>query len=100
MSHLRSVARRLGHELALHRALLRHPGTPRTARLLLASAIGYALLPFDIIPDFIPLVGHLDDLVIVPALVALAVSMIPSEVVAEARSETRDAPILAPRPRG
>jgi uncharacterized membrane protein YkvA (DUF1232 family) len=52
---------------------------------MLALAVGYLLLPFDLIPDFVPVIGHLDDAVLVPALIAVAVKMIPEEVVADAR---------------
>lgn len=54
-------------------------------------AIGYLLLPFDLIPDFIPVIGHLDDLVIVPGLIYLALKMIPDEVVAECRRKVTEA---------
>lgn len=57
------------------------------AKILLGLAIGYALLPFDLIPDFIPVIGHLDDLVIVPGLVIMALWLIPQTVVADCRAE-------------
>lgn len=70
--------------LALYFAA-RHPGTPRHAKLLAALVAAYALSPIDLIPDFIPVLGHLDDLLIVPAGIALCVRLIPESVMAECR---------------
>jgi uncharacterized membrane protein YkvA (DUF1232 family) len=53
---------------------------PRMAKWLLWSAIGYTFLPFDLIPDFVPVIGQLDDIVIVPILVWLAIRMIPKDL--------------------
>lgn len=72
-------------ELKIYRSLLVDKRTPWLAKCCLALAVGYVLLPFDIIPDFIPIVGHLDDLVIVPLLVYLAIKLIPHDLMAEHR---------------
>lgn len=80
----------LKRELKAYRRMLGHPRTPRMAKLLLALAVGYLLLPFDLIPDFIPLIGQLDDMIIVPALVLIALKMIPKEVIEECRMTAED----------
>ena len=63
------------------------PRTPWIARLLAAGVAAYALSPIDLIPDFIPVLGYLDDLIIVPLGVAAVVKLLPAEVVAEARAK-------------
>lgn len=90
MGLLRDTAARLKTELAVYRRVLKHRETPMLAKLLLGLAVGYALLPFDLIPDFIPVLGHLDDLVIVPGLVVLALWLIPGEVVRECRLQVEN----------
>jgi len=66
--------------------LLRKDGrVPKRAKWLLGLAIAYALSPVDLIPDFIPLIGYLDDVIIVPLLVMLALKMIPKELVDDCR---------------
>ncbi len=61
--------------------------TPALAKALAAVTVGYALSPIDLIPDFIPVLGSLDDLVILPALAALTVKCIPKEIFERYRSE-------------
>lgn len=91
MGLLRDTARRIKQEFAVYRLALKHPDTPVLAKILLGLAVGYVLLPFDLIPDFIPVIGHLDDLVIVPALVILALKLIPAEVMADCRNQAKRA---------
>jgi uncharacterized membrane protein YkvA (DUF1232 family) len=59
--------------------------TPWYAKVWSALVVAYALSPIDLIPDFIPVLGYLDDLILIPAGIALALKMIPAEVMAEAR---------------
>lgn len=70
--------------LALYLAY-RDPRVGWQARAFAALVVGYAFSPIDLIPDFIPLLGYLDDLILIPAGVALALKMIPPEVMAECR---------------
>lgn len=60
--------------------MLRHPGTPWYARVVAALTVVYALSPVDLIPDFIPVLGYLDDLLILPAMIALTLRLVPGEV--------------------
>jgi uncharacterized membrane protein YkvA (DUF1232 family) len=69
----------------------RDPRTPWYAKLLVAGVIAYAVSPIDLIPDFIPVLGVLDDLIIVPLGIALSLKMIPQEVMTECREKARDA---------
>lgn len=77
---LKEIARTLRQHLVFYRALYHDQRTPRLARYLLWGALAYAALPFDLIPDFLPIIGHLDDLIIVPGLIFLAVRLIPAAV--------------------
>jgi uncharacterized membrane protein YkvA (DUF1232 family) len=73
-------------ELAVYRLVAKHERTPRVPKWLLGAAIGYLLLPFDLIPDFIPVLGQVDDVLIVPGLVWLALRCIPPDVIEECRA--------------
>lgn len=82
---LKIIAKTLKQEIKVYQLVAKDGRTPKLAKFLLGLAVGYALLPFDIIPDFIPVIGHLDDAIIIPALVAIAVKMIPKEVIDDCR---------------
>ena len=67
----------------------RDPRTPLPAKIFAACVVGYAFSPIDLIPDFIPVLGYLDDLILIPLGVALALRMIPAPVMAECRQKAR-----------
>lgn len=75
----------LRREIAFYRAVLRDPRTPAISRWCLRAAIAYLLSPVDLIPDFIPVLGQLDDVIIVSLLLAIARFFVPAQVLAEHR---------------
>ena len=86
LERLQRIGTRVREELIVYRLVLRHADTPLIAKIILGLAVGYLLLPFDLIPDFIPVLGHLDDAVLVPLLVMLALRLIPKSVIEECRT--------------
>jgi len=93
-ARLAAIAKRLKNELLLYREVLRHPQTPWLAKALLWLAVAYLMLPFDLIPDFLPVIGHLDDLIIVPGLIFLAFKLIPAQVVSECRARLKESGLI------
>lgn len=63
----------------------KHPRTPWHAKALGVFVVAYALSPIDLIPDFIPVIGYLDDVILLPCLIWLAIKLLPSDVLAECR---------------
>ena len=88
---LKYFSKQLKQELAVYRLVLKHPKTPWLAKLFLGLAIAYLLLPFDLIPDFIPVLGQLDDIIIIPVLVYLALLFIPKTIIQECRDQVQSA---------
>jgi uncharacterized membrane protein YkvA (DUF1232 family) len=82
---LKQFGKTLKRELELYQRILRDSRTPKIAKFFLGAAIGYVLLPFDLIPDFIPVLGQLDDVIIVPLLFLLALKNIPKDLIDEHR---------------
>ena len=82
---LRERARALKRDtLALYFAV-RDPRTPLIAKVVAGLVVAYALSPLDLIPDFIPVLGYLDDVILVPLGILLALKLIPADVLAAAR---------------
>jgi uncharacterized membrane protein YkvA (DUF1232 family) len=86
LENLKRKARELKRETAALFLAMRHPRTPWYAKLLLLAIVAYALSPIDLIPDFVPVIGLLDDLILLPLAIALVLKMIPEAVIAECRA--------------
>jgi uncharacterized membrane protein YkvA (DUF1232 family) len=84
---LKQIAHKLKAEFEFYRRLQQHPQTPLLAKALLWLAIGYLLMPFDLIPDFLPVIGQLDDLVIIPLLLYAALKLTPQYIITECKGE-------------
>ena len=88
---LESWARALKVEVYALYLAYKDPRVSWYARVLAAVVVGYAFSPIDLIPDVIPVLGYLDDIILIPLGVALAIKMIPRHVLAECREKARDA---------
>ena len=82
--------RRLEEETTALYLAARDPRTPWYAKWLVAAIVAYALSPIDLIPDFVPLLGYLDDLILIPLGIVLAVRLVPPPVLAECRARARE----------
>lgn len=78
--HLKERAKQLKADIPAVFLALRDTDTPLAAKVLAGITVGYALSPIDLIPDFIPVLGYLDDVILLPLLVALTVKCIPGDV--------------------
>ncbi|MEX2598050.1 MAG: DUF1232 domain-containing protein [Dehalococcoidia bacterium] len=85
IARLRAFTRRIKQELLVWRLVLKDARTPWYAKALLWFGIAYALMPFDLIPDFLPVLGFLDDVLLVGVPIALAIRLIPKEIIEQHR---------------
>ncbi len=93
MALLAEIKKRVRHLKAETFALylaVRDPRTPWYAKLLVAGIVAYAFSPIDLIPDFIPVLGYLDDLILIPVGIALAVKLVPDSVLVECRGHAQE----------
>lgn len=77
---LKDRAKKLKRDIPTVFLCLKDSDTPVIAKVLAALTVGYALSPVDLIPDFIPVLGYLDDVILLPAMIALTVKLIPKDV--------------------
>lgn len=84
---MKSRAKKLKTDIPAFFLALKDGDTPIIAKLFAGITVAYALSPIDLVPDFIPLLGYLDDVILLPMLVALAIKFIPSEVLEKNRRQ-------------
>ncbi len=89
---IKALYRRVVHEIRTYRWALNNPRTPRVAKWLLRITFGYLLSPIDLIPDAIPVLGFVDDLVVVPALLLTVRWLIPREIWDDCRLKAMSSP--------
>jgi uncharacterized membrane protein YkvA (DUF1232 family) len=86
----KQVARLLKVEIYALYLAYRDERTPWYARVFVACVVGYAFSPIDLIPDFIPILGYLDDLILLPLGIKIALTLIPEAVMAESRKRAHE----------
>ncbi|HET7478698.1 MAG TPA: YkvA family protein [Rubrobacteraceae bacterium] len=89
LDRLKRWARKLENEVYALYLAYKDPRVPWYARALAAVVVGYAFSPIDLIPDPIPVLGYLDDVILVPLGIALTIRLIPDEVLAECREKAK-----------
>lgn len=89
---LKQWARQLKSDVIAIYFALKHPQTPLYAKIFAAVIIGYALSPIDLIPDFVPVLGYLDDVILLPMGTALAIRLIPISMVDACREQAKKHP--------
>lgn len=90
LAKLRDAARRIKHDAVTVYFVARDPRTPILVRLLALSVAAYALSPIDLIPDFIPVLGYLDDVILLPLGIVLVIKLTPAEVIEASRAKAHE----------
>jgi len=89
LARLKQHARQLEAETFALYLAARDPRTPWYAKLLVAGIVAYAFSPIDLIPDFVPILGYLDDLILIPWGIAFAIRLVPHSVLADCRARAQ-----------
>jgi uncharacterized membrane protein YkvA (DUF1232 family) len=90
IDRLKQWARTIKRDIAVLWLAARHPDVPWPAKAIAAATVAYALSPIDLIPDFVPVLGYLDVLIIVPVGILLAMRLIPASLLAELRARASE----------
>ena len=90
LASLKTKAKELKYNISALYLAYKRKDVPVGAKILILITIGYALSPIDLIPDFIPILGYLDDLIILPVLVYVSLTLIPKKIMEECKEQAKD----------
>jgi len=90
---MKEKAKKLKNEITAIYYAYQNPDVKLLPKIIIIFTVGYALSPIDLIPDFIPLLGYLDDLIIIPALITLSIKLLPNDIMDKARQKALQNPI-------
>lgn len=93
--HLKQWARNLKNEIIAMYFVMKHPKTPLYVRILVAIVVGYALSPIDLIPDFVPIFGYIDDMILLPLGIALIIKIVSKNILQECREKAKNNPTVS-----
>jgi len=89
ISKLKDKAKRLKNEIYAIFLAFKDKRTPIYAKIMIGLTISYALSPIDLIPDFIPIIGYLDDLMILPLMISISIKLIPKYILIDCRNQVK-----------
>ncbi|MDC3418313.1 YkvA family protein [Aquibacillus salsiterrae] len=92
LTSLKSKARKVKQDIFVLVEAYKHPKTPLFVKLLSIIIVAYAFSPIDLIPDFIPILGYLDDVILIPIAITFIIKLIPTDVLEECRDLVRNSP--------
>ncbi len=93
IEYLKEQARKLKSEVTTIYYAYKNPKTKLLPKIIIFITLGYALSPVDLIPDFIPVLGYLDDILIIPALITLSIKLIPKDIIDESKEKALKEPV-------
>ncbi|MFH1238132.1 MAG: DUF1232 domain-containing protein [archaeon] len=82
---MKKIAKKIKTEIKVYKGVLNDKRTPKLEKILLGAGIAYSLSPIDIIPDFIPILGYVDDIILVPLLIFIGLKFIPRKIIKKYR---------------
>lgn len=93
IKYLKEKARKIKSDITTLFYAYKNPKTKLLPKIIIFITLGYALSPVDLIPDFIPVLGYLDDLLIIPSLIALSIKLIPKDIMDESKEKALKEPV-------